>query len=313
VKDSIAISVSTIRGTQQYCLGKTLKAFYILLLKAFVVILLLIGVWIHQLSNEIMDANLKHSELKKHSNWLFGQLELLEAEKARLGNDLSEKEERLTLVVDRMEDIERTLDLDWSQDEIESRLDTAAITSSIRESLLTQIPNGSPVLNARLSSAFGYRIHPVTNTRKFHRGQDFAINIGTHVYATADGIVEVIRPSRKGSGNFVRLIHAHGFTTSYSHLSEFRVKNGDYVQKGDLIALSGNSGLSSGPHLHYEVRFLGKALDPIHFIEWNINEFETVFLNNKEIKWESLINIVEHRVSNQLRLSSHKAVDFQEN
>ncbi|MDF5356686.1 M23 family metallopeptidase, partial [Vibrio parahaemolyticus] len=142
---------------------------------------------------------------------------------------------------------------------------------------------------------------------------DFAVNIGTKIYAPADGVVEVTRRSNKGSGNFLRLQHSFGFSSSYSHLKAFKVKSGQFVKKGQLIAISGNSGLSSGPHLHYEVRFVGRALNPKPFVDWSLNDFEDIFTKERRIRWESLIKTVEQRVAQQLQLSSPKAVLLAEN
>jgi murein DD-endopeptidase MepM/ murein hydrolase activator NlpD len=176
--------------------------------------------------------------------------------------------------------------------------------------MLTQIPSGPPVKNARTSSGYGKRIHPVTGVMKYHRGQDFAVNTGTPIYAPADGAIEAIRPSNKGSGNFLRILHSYGFSSSYSHLSKFAVKKGDFIKKGDLIAYSGNSGLTSGPHLHYEVRFIGRPLNPKPFLDWNVDKFDTIFKNVRGIRWESLVDKIELRVSHQLQLSSQKAAQL---
>ncbi|MEK6214235.1 MAG: M23 family metallopeptidase, partial [Vibrio fluvialis] len=121
------------------------------------------------------------------------------------------------------------------------------------------------------------------------------------------------RASSKGSGNFLRLQHSYGFTSSYSHLQKFAVKSGDFIQKGDLIGYSGNSGLSSGPHLHYEIRFVGRSLDPRPFVDWGVNDFESIFTKVRGIRWESLVNKVELRVSAQLQLSSQRVVQLADN
>ncbi|HIF9001068.1 TPA: M23 family metallopeptidase, partial [Vibrio cholerae] len=84
------------------------------------------------------------------------------------------------------------------------------------------------------------------------------------------------------------------------------------VKKGDLLAYSGNSGLSSGPHLHYEIRFIGRPLDPRPFVDWEINNFETIFTKVRGIRWEYLVNNAEQRVSSQLQLSSQKEAIFPE-
>ena len=143
--------------------------------------------------------------------------------------------------------------------------------------------------------------------------EDFAVNTGTKVYASADGVIETTRRSSKGYGNLLRIQHSFGFSSAYAHLKEFKVKTGEFVKKGQLIAISGNSGLSSGPHLHYEVRFVGRALNPRPFVDWNLNDFEDIFTKERRIRWESLIKTVEQRVAQQLQLSSPKAVLLAEN
>ncbi|MCA7113251.1 M23 family metallopeptidase, partial [Staphylococcus aureus] len=82
------------------------------------------------------------------------------------------------------------------------------------------------------------------------------------ILAPADGVVETVRPGNKGYGNYLTLRHSFGFSSSFAHLNKFNVKSGQFVSKGDVIAQCGNSGNSTGPHLHYEVRFLGRTLNP---------------------------------------------------
>ncbi|WP_295891940.1 M23 family metallopeptidase [uncultured Vibrio sp.] len=315
MEERVVVSVSSIHGTRHFHFGKWLRHF----LKglgyfSLIAIVVTAGV-IYHLIDEVDFAKLKQRELETKSMSLTEEVTSLQELKLSLESDLLVREERMNSVSDRLGDLEKVLgmsDLE-AEGELESRLDTAAITSSVRMVMLTQIPSGPPVHNARISSGYGKRIHPVTGVVKTHRGQDFAVNTGTPVYAPADGVVEVTRPSNKGSGNFLRLQHSYGFTSSYSHLNKFLVKSGDFVQKGDLIAHSGNSGLSSGPHLHYEVRFVGRALDPRPFVDWGVDDFETIFSKVRGIRWESLVNKVELRVSSQLQLSSQKAVRSKDN
>ncbi|HAS2965817.1 TPA: M23 family metallopeptidase, partial [Vibrio cholerae] len=267
---------------------------------------------IFYLKNQVDFAKLKQKELESQSVFLLEEVSSLSELKENLESDLAVHEERSQIVSERLGDLEKVLGVNETDSELESRLDYAALTSSLRILMLAQIPSGSPVLGARTSSGYGKRIHPVTGQLKIHRGQDFAVNIGTPIYATADGVVEVTRISKTGSGNFIRLLHAYGFSSSYSHLHKFVVKNGDFVKKGDLLAYSGNSGLSSGPHLHYEIRFIGRPLDPRPFVDWEINNFETIFTKVRGIRWEYLVNNAEQRVSSQLQLSSQKEAIFPE-
>ncbi|ADT89083.1 peptidoglycan DD-metalloendopeptidase family protein [Vibrio sp. Vb2880] len=308
MKENVIVSVSSIHGTRHFHIGKwyrhCLKGFgYVLLAGAVAA-----GGVIYYLVGEVDFAKLKQQELESQSTSLHEEVASLKELKENLENDLLEREEKMQIVSDRLGDLEKVLGVEDSGAELESRLDTAAITSSVRMVMLTQIPSGAPVQKARISSGYGKRVHPVTGEVKFHRGQDFAVNIGTPVYAPADGVVEVTRASNKGSGNFLRLQHAYGFSSSYSHLQKFAVKSGDFIQKGDLIGYSGNSGLSSGPHLHYEIRFVGRPLDPRPFVDWGVNDFDSIFSKVRGIRWESLVNKVELRVSAQLQLSSQRGV-----
>lgn len=118
--------------------------------------------------------------------------------------------------------------------------------------------------NTKITSAFGQRIHPIYKRKKMHRGVDFKAPMGTSVYATADGIVEKIQTHNK-YGKLIVLKHDDTFQTLYAQLSVFEVKVGEEVKKGDIIGKTGNSGLSTAPHLHYEVLENGKAVDPQQF------------------------------------------------
>lgn len=310
MKDNITVSVSSIHGTKHFSFGKkTRHTFKFISGMIFIGILLAAGI-IYYLLNDAEFSKLKLRELENKSSSLSKEITSLTALKISLEQDLSEREERMQLVSDRLGDLESLLGMDNNDGKLESRLDTATINSSIRVAMLTQIPSGPPVKNARTSSGYGKRIHPVTGVMKYHRGQDFAVNTGTPIYAPADGAIEAIRPSNKGSGNFLRILHSYGFSSSYSHLSKFAVKRGDFVKKGDLIAYSGNSGLTSGPHLHYEVRFIGRPLNPKPFLDWNVDKFDTIFKNVRGIRWESLVDKIELRVSHQLQLSSQKAAQL---
>ncbi len=128
------------------------------------------------------------------------------------------------------------------------------------------LPAGTPVRNAATTSGFGYRVHPIFQQRYFHYGIDFEAGVGTPVVATADGVVEYARDSQNGYGRLITLRHAHDFRTAYAHLDESLVVPGQIVRKGDVIALSGNSGSSTGPHLHYEIIYHGTPLDPYPFV-----------------------------------------------
>jgi murein DD-endopeptidase MepM/ murein hydrolase activator NlpD len=160
-------------------------------------------------------------------------------------------------------------------DEIERRLHGQSLSfkellelAKNKEKMLSSIPAIQPVRNKelkRMASGFGYRIDPIYKTRRMHTGMDFTANVGTAVYATGDGVIEATEKSGWGYGNSIVINHGFGYKTRYAHLSAFKVKPGQRVKRGELIGLVGNTGKSTGPHLHYEVEKGGKKVNPIHY------------------------------------------------
>jgi len=131
-------------------------------------------------------------------------------------------------------------------------------------------------------SGYGMRLHPMLNYRRMHEGLDFRANVGDEVYATGNGVVKLAR--RKGTyGQVIIIDHGFGYETRYAHLSAYAkgIKPGIKVKRGDVIGLTGNSGLTEGPHLHYEIRKNDKAIDPINFLFADTSPEE--FLMYKEI------------------------------
>ncbi|MDJ0978332.1 MAG: M23 family metallopeptidase [Erythrobacter sp.] len=128
------------------------------------------------------------------------------------------------------------------------------------------VPSRSPLTTGRLTSGYGMRVHPVLRRRKKHSGIDLAAPTGTPVYATADG--EVARADRSSSyGLVIYLDHGAELQTRYAHLSKLLVADGQEVKKGDVIGYVGSTGRSTGPHLHYEVRVDGVAVNPIPYMK----------------------------------------------
>lgn len=137
-----------------------------------------------------------------------------------------------------------------------------------KEKMLASIPAIQPVYNLdlkRLSSFYGYRIDPIYKVNKFHRGVDFSAPQGTSVYAPGEGKVISVKKSKRGYGNQIQIDHGFGYITFYAHLKDFKVKKGEVVKRGQEIASIGNTGKSTAPHLHYEVRKDGRAINPIYF------------------------------------------------
>lgn len=143
------------------------------------------------------------------------------------------------------------------------------------------IPAIQPVNNKQLTLlAAGKKplINPFHRTMREHHGVDYLIPEGTPVFATADGTVQSLSEKNTTHGKAITIDHGNGYQTSYSHLLDIRVKKGQKVKRGDIIALSGNSGLSFAPHLHYEVIFNSMRVDPVHyfFLELNAEEYQRI-------------------------------------
>lgn len=128
----------------------------------------------------------------------------------------------------------------------------------------------------RVASGYGLRIHPIYGIAKMHNGMDFTAPTGTHVYATADGVVRVSKDAGGGYGKYVDIDHGYNYVTRYAHLSKINVKVGQKVTRGEVIGEVGNTGLSTGPHLHYEVLQRGNPQNPAYYYHGDLSneEFE---------------------------------------
>jgi len=143
--------------------------------------------------------------------------------------------------------------------------DELIVMAREKEEMLVSIPAIQPLSNddlKRTASGFGYRIHPIYKILKFHSGMDFTAPTGTDVYATGNGTVKMVKSARRELGNHVIIDHGFGYETVYAHLNAFNVRVGQKVRRGDVIGFVGSTGLSTAPHLHYEVRVNGSAVDP---------------------------------------------------
>jgi murein DD-endopeptidase MepM/ murein hydrolase activator NlpD len=150
-----------------------------------------------------------------------------------------------------------------------------------KEKLFAAIPAIQPIANKQLialASGFGLRIHPVYKVKKMHTGIDFAAPIGTPIYATADGVIEEVSVKFSGYGKMIVIDHGFGYQSRYAHMHEFAVRQGQKVKRGDLIGYVGNTGLSTAPHLHYEVLLNGVLINPVHYFYNDLSaaEYEKV-------------------------------------
>jgi murein DD-endopeptidase MepM/ murein hydrolase activator NlpD len=144
-------------------------------------------------------------------------------------------------------------------------------TLSEQKSLLSSIPSVSPV-DGWITSGFGPRISPFTGERAHHRGIDVASPIGTPFYAPADGVV-IFSGAKEGFGNFIMVAHGYGVVSRYGHNAQNLVQPGQKVKRGDQLGTVGNTGRTTGPHLHYEVLVDGRYTDPRKFILDNLDTY----------------------------------------
>ncbi len=146
-----------------------------------------------------------------------------------------------------------------------------------KEKLFAAIPAIQPIANKQLialASGFGIRIHPIYKVRKMHTGVDFAAAIGTPIYATADGTIDKADVSFSGYGKVIEIDHGFGYRSRYAHMHGFAVRQGQKIKRGDLIGYVGNTGLSTAPHLHYEVFVNGSHANPVHYFFNDLNPAE---------------------------------------
>ncbi|MFA5233165.1 MAG: M23 family metallopeptidase [Sulfurimonas sp.] len=209
---------------------------------------------------------------------------------------LIDKKKELIEISETLSEIETLIGITpVAETSLSERVTTTKVNSEHMATLMQFIPNGSPIEYRGVTSTFGYRIHPTLNSKELHRGIDLKAEMKTPVYATADGIVEWSGYHQKsGFGNLVILQHNYGFETYYAHLEKAVIESGAFVKKGDLIAYTGNSGMSSGPHLHYEIRFIQRSVDPLAFVKWSVKNYNNIFQKEKQIPWQSLITATAH-------------------
>lgn len=163
----------------------------------------------------------------------------------------------------------RTMDMLAGQLYVQSKsFDEVFDMAKNKEKLLAALPAIQPVSNRdlrRIASYYGYRTDPFYKIKKFHEGLDFSAPTGTEVYATGDGEVSRVVRLRGGYGNYIVIDHGFNYETLYAHLSKFNVKRGQKVKRGQVIGYVGNTGKSTAPHLHYEVRRNGRPVNPVHY------------------------------------------------
>ncbi|ELX2336332.1 M23 family metallopeptidase [Campylobacter upsaliensis] len=287
LKNKFTITISDINGSRHFYLNQIIKKIVLYIIAFVFLFLISSGFYIKYLDSKVDVLDGKREELLKKSK----ELETLNM---TMQQSLDEKAAQYAVIEDKIASFEEALGLENENNlTISARLENLNLTNDQQQGILNQIPNGWPITNKGVTGKFGWREHPILKRKEFHPGIDLAASIGTPIYAPASGVVEFSGYSNNGYGYNVILLHNFGFKSVFAHMTRKDVvKAGDFVNKGDLIGYTGNTGLSTGPHLHYEVRFINKTLEPLYFLNLkrkNMNEF---FNQERRVPWQSLIKAV---------------------
>lgn len=287
-KSRLVLMITDQNGSRYFNVSSIFKqvALYAIV---FVITLMAFGVIsIKTFSAEIKKMAILNENIAKRYEKMLAKNEALNVKIERRMEEISE-------VDNRVGDLESIIGVstelpEGEQNNLEYRIDVASLTGTQKAFVMKFVPNGYPMEHYnRISADYGYRVHPLFFTRHLHTGVDFATAIDTPVYATADGVVNAASFSTGGYGYLVKIDHSLGFMTYYAHLNKIVVQKGMFVKRGQLIAYSGNTGQSTGPHLHYEIRFLGNVIDPKNFMEWKMSNFDSIFEKERSVAWQSLL------------------------
>jgi len=282
-KDRLIITISDINSTKSFNVNKIIKKIilWVILITLFVVTVSFLT--ISKLSTNVNNLSNERDKLTKENNTYSKQIESKIAQIEELGSQLDEIEQ--IIGIDKEDDVS-----------LLQRATLAKLSSSEKTYMLQTIPSECPLPTCVTTSKFGWRTHPITKKRQFHNGLDLRANRRTPVKATADGVVRYVQSKNEGTlGRVIIIAHNYGFETAYGHLRFTDVKAGDIVRKGQVIARSGNSGRSNGPHLHYEIRHANKVLNPKYFTTWNMKNYEEIFEKQRRVEWESLIKLIKNQ------------------
>lgn len=304
-KKRFTVTINDNNGIRQYNLHEVIKKIIMYSVIGILVIFAVGGFFIFYLNYSLDTITQKKEAMQKAYTLLAQKNKSLKDVVETKEKHIEQKTHALALVSDKLSDIEQLIGLKESAKETQEEdrklvvlLKNVSLNSQEVAYMFENIPNGWPVKNTKITSKFGWRIHPTLHRREFHRGLDLRARMNTPVYATASGVVEYAgMHKRSGYGNLIIIDHAFGFRTTFGHLNKVATKPGRFVQKGDLIGYTGNTGMSSGPHLHYEIRYIQRVLDPTNFVKWSAKNYKKIFKQEKRVAWQSLITAINHQKS----------------
>lgn len=290
----LVLMITDHKGSRHFNVSMLFKQISLYVLLALFALIVFIIVSISVVRFEINDIDRKKEVLRQE---LTRTVKINNA----LNNKINQRLEEIGVAGDRIDDLEDIIGVSKPEDDIIqgsllSRIDVANITGAQKAFIMKFIPNGFPLDGyLRISAHFGTRMHPILHMVHQHTGVDFGVKVNTPIYATADGVVDfAVMGWNGGYGNLVKITHSFGFKTYYAHLNSIVVSSGQFVKKGQIIAYSGNTGVSTGPHLHYEVRFLNNPVNPYNFAKWNMKNFDTIFEKERIVAWQSLLTLINN-------------------
>jgi murein DD-endopeptidase MepM/ murein hydrolase activator NlpD len=293
MRERFSIVITDINGSKHYNLHQIIKKVILYIILAVIAIIIIGAFIISYLDKSVDDLEVKKEKLENVYQKLKNDNETVK-------KSIQKKVQELDLLSSKMGELEELIGIKPSsaKTSLNERVDLAKVSTMQKQLLFKNIPNGYPIKKEGITGSFGWRNHPIVKKREFHTGIDLRAKRNTKIYAPADGVINFAGFHKKsGYGVMIILDHNYGFRTLYGHMNKVAVKKGDVVRKGDLIGYTGNTGLSSGPHLHYEIRHLQVAVQPLSYMKWNMKTYETIFKKEKRIKWQSLINLMTSQVN----------------
>ncbi len=301
MKNRFGIIFTDVSGSRYYSFHQVMKKIVVYALITVALVIVVGAMSINFLLKQVETIEEKRDMVQRDYEDMLSKNDKLQEE-------IATKTDELVTIADKIEDLEGIVGLTKPEDAnltLIERIDMAKVTGAHKKVMHQLIPSGSPLDVTVVTSPFGTRNHPILNRNEFHSGIDLRASMGTPIYAPADGVVDYVRSGyNSGYGNILKITHAFGFKTIYGHLKGSPVKPGDFVKKGDVVAYSGDSGLSNGPHLHYEVRYIGQALNPYNFIYWDMKNFGNIFEKENKVQWDSLLAAVNRIMEVQAPLLS---------
>lgn len=281
------ITITDINGSKHFYLSQVIKKIALYIVVFILLFLVFSAFYINYLDSKVGELNTKREELVQRSKEL-------EDTNEKMQKSIEEKAQEYAAIEDKIIVLEEQLGFNGENNlSLNARIEKLSLTNEQQMGVLLQIPNGWPIENKGVSGNYGWRDHPILKRQEFHTGIDLRATIGTPIRAPANGVVEFAGYNANGYGYTVILLHNYGFKTVFAHMTQKDVvKQGEFVSKGQLIGYSGNTGASTGPHLHYEVRFINQTLEPLYFLRLNRKNMDKFFNQERRVPWQSLIKAI---------------------